>query len=506
MPSYSFVGDEPMSTLCATESKSPKAPSLAQGNPPSFQHPCQLPGLPNLPPFDPVAVAAARKAAGYVHPSNQQENYSDKFRISHSQAGKLGVAINNGKQCIVVAKLNQNSQLNVNDIIVSLNGHKYEDLIKSEWLKLFQGPGVREFIVLRPRENNVLDVTEDTIKEDLKLVKETASVVHGVTTKQKENVKQELHGLKDTSNTTPVKDNVKPTEIIKSSSALACGTSGKVQVAPLKDIGNTNTKVPVEVVKIPAAASSSHDMTNEHLLQLVSSQWTTGKARRQTPRCIAAIRNCLLAGMPPFIVAKHVEKQVNPEDQVTECARAKTCAQRIQQSMNKNSVLQTNTKPLVAHDSNSEDESDDYVPWSGAASIVDSSDGEYNDDDDDDDAYESSDEELETAILDLHDIMKVGMPFQRKGIIFKRGDQPPKRKASVLEQGLLGNHHEDNALKQSRLCSQNEGLIGQQATLPSLFPAADKQCISTPVGKLITPSNSMEEPMSPLRVDLYVRI
>jgi hypothetical protein len=210
--------------------------------------------------------------------------------------------------------------------------------------------------------------------------------------------------------------------------------------------------------------------------------------------------------MPPFIVAKHVEKQVNPEDQVTECARAKTCAQRIQQSMNKNSVLQTNTRPLVAHDSSEEDESDDYVPWSGAASIADSSDEEYNDDDDDG-AYESADEESETAIVDLEDVMKVGMPFQCKRIIFKRGDQPPKRKASVLEQGLLGNHHEDIALKQSRLCSQNEGLIGQQATLPSLFPAADKQCISSPVGKLITPSNSMEEePMSPLSVDLYVRI
>ena len=312
----------------------------------------------------------------------------------------------------------------------------------------------------------------------------------------------------DTSHTAPVNDKVKPAEIMKSSSALAGSTSGKVQAAVLKDIGNTSTNVHVDVVKIPAATSSSHD-TNEHLLQLVSTQWTTGKARRQTPRCIAAIRNCLLAGMPPFIVAKHVEKQVNPEDQVTECARAKTCAQRIQQSMNKNSVLQTNTRPLVAHDSSEEDDSDDYVPWSGAASIVDSSDEEYNvDDDDDDGTYESSDEELETATVDLEDAMKVGIPFQRKGIIFKRGgDQPLKRKASVLEQGLLGNHQEDNARKQSRLCSQNEELIWQQATLPSLLPAADKQCISRPVGKLITPSNSMEEePMSPLSVDLYVRI
>ena len=198
---------------------------------------------------------------------------------------------------------------------------------------------------------------------------------------------------------------------------------------------NTSLKIP-----------SSHG-TNE-LLQLVASQWKTGKSSRQTSQCKAAIRSCLLADMRPFTIAKHVVKQVNPEHQATEYERAKSCAQRVQKSMSK---------------------------------------------------------EFETSIVDLNDIMKVGMPFQRKGVVFKRGDQPPKRKAlSVLEQGLLGNHTEDNARKQSRLCSQNEELIGQQATL---FPAADKQCISNPVGKLITPSNSMEEePMSPLSVDLYVRI
>jgi hypothetical protein len=311
-----------------------------QGNAPSFQHP-----------IDPVAVAAAREAARYLHPSNQQENYSNKFRISHPQAGKLGVAINNGKQCIVTEKLNQNLQLNLNDIILSVNGHKYEDVIKSEggksaWLKLFQGPGVREFIVLRPRENNVLDVTEEPTKE----------------------------------------------------------------------------------------------------LQPVASQWKTGKSSHQTSECKAAIRSCLLAGMRPCTIAKHVVKQVHPEHQATEYERAKSCAQRIQKSMSK---------------------------------------------------------EFEIATVDLHDIMKVGMPFQRKGVVFKRGDQPPKRKAiSVLEQGLLDNHDEDNARKQSRLCSQNEELIGQQTMFSSLFSAADKQCISSPVGKLITPSNSMEEeePVSPLSV------
>ena len=350
--------------------------------------------------------------------------------------------IKNGKQwCIVVKKLNQNSQLNVNDIILSVNGHRYEDWIKSgwgisAWLKLFQAPGVRDLIVLRPRKNNVLGVTEEFTKEDAKLVKNnTVSVAPGVTTKRNEKVKQELHGLKDSSNTTPVKDKVKPAEVIKSYSALVGSASGKVQAAPLKDIGNTNTKVPVDVVKIP----SSHDMTNEHLLQLVASQWKTGKARHQTSECKAAIRSCLLADMRPFTIAKHVVKQVSPEHQATEYERAKTCAQRIQQGMNKNWVLQTNTKALVAHDSNGEDDSDDYIPWSGAASIVDSSDEEYNDDDDDDDAYESSDEELETAIVDIEDVMKVGMPFQREGIIFKRGDQPPKRKAAILERGWEAN-------------------------------------------------------------------
>ena len=217
--------------------------------------------------------------------------------------------------------------------------------------------------------------------------------------------------------------------VIKSYSALADSTNGKVQAAPLKDIGNTNTKVPVDVVKI----HSSHD-TKEHLLQLVASQWTTGKSSHQTSACKAAIRSCLLADMRPFTIAKQVVKQVAPEHRATEYERAKSCAQRIQKSMSK---------------------------------------------------------EFETEIVDLLDIMKFGMPFQRKGVVFKRGDQPPKRKAlSVLEQGLLGNHTDDNARKQSRLCSQNEE------------PAADKQCISSPVGKLITPSNSMEEePMSPLSVE-----
>ena len=277
----------------------------------------------------------------------------------------------------------------MDDIILSVNGHKYEDLIKSEggisaWLKLFQAP-VRELILLRPPKS----------------VNNTGSVAPGV---------------------------------IKSYSALAGSASGKVQVAPLKDIGNTNTKVPVDVVKIP----SSHD-TKEHLLQLVASQWTTGKSSRQTSQCKAAIRNCLLADMRPFTIAKHVVKQVTPELQATEYERAKSCAQRIQQNMNKTSVPKAKTKPL-AHDSNGEDDSDAYVPWSGAASIVDSSDEEYNvDDDDDDDGYESSDEEFETAIVDLEDVMKLGMPFQREGIIFKRGDKPPKRKAAILERGWEAN-------------------------------------------------------------------
>ena len=346
--------------------------------------------------------------------------------------------IRNGKQCIVVKKLNQNSQLNVNDIILSVNGHRYEDWIKagwgmSSWLKLFQAAGVRDLIVLRPRENNVLDVTEEPTKEEAKLVKNnTESVFPGVATKRKDSVKQERNGLKDTIHTAPVNDKVKPTEIIKSYSALVGSArgNGQVQAVPLKDIGNTNTKVPVDVVKIP----SSHG-TNEHLLQLVASQWTTGKSSRQTSRCIAAIRNCLLADMRPFTIAKHVVKQVNPEHQATEYERAKSCAQRIKKSMNKKPAPRAKAKPLMAHDSITidEDDSDDYVPWSGAASIVDSSDEEYNVDDDDDDAYESSDEELETAIVDLEDIIILfGIPFQNSGIVFKRGDKPPKRKAAVI--------------------------------------------------------------------------
>ena len=450
----------------------------------------QIPPMHPLPPIVPIAVAAARAAAGYVHPNDlekQKAAASDavsnaekgseatdegmknppgrssslvyksstkpcRYRqnIYHSKPGPLGLTIEHGEQCIVVKKHNQNSQLNVDDIILAVNGHRYDKMNKTEdgkaaWVNLFKGPGVREFDVLRQESNAVV-------------------------------------------------------------------TTGNVP-APLKDVSNTkvpvNDAVKMKAVKMPAVAAGSN--CNERLLLQVSSLYTTGKGRSQTSQCKAAIRSCLLAGMRPFEIAKQIVKQLNPADRPEEYERAKSCAQRINRSMNKKPAAQANARTKVVvvqfdnnvgQDITGEDDSG-YVPWAGA-SIVDSSDEECMEDDEDDNG-ESSDEELETAnatktAADIEDLLMStgGIAFQINGAIFKRGDKMPKRKADVA----AGGNDKKIACstgKQSRHTFHHEQ-ITQEVKLLSL-PTADKKGDSSPVDMVfITPSNSLEEPMSPMSV------
>lgn len=92
--------------------------------------------------------------------------------IDMSISGKLGVTVKNGKQCIITEKVDPNSQFNVNDIIIAVNGHTYEKVVKLEggmkiWIALLIDPGVKNIGIIRRQHvdsgvmrNTVFDCVE----------------------------------------------------------------------------------------------------------------------------------------------------------------------------------------------------------------------------------------------------------------------------------------------------------------------------------------------------------
>mmetsp|Transcript_3988 Transcript_3988/g.6809 ORF Transcript_3988/g.6809 Transcript_3988/m.6809 type:complete len:117 (-) Transcript_3988:2723-3073(-) len=66
------------------------------------------------------------------------------------------------------------------------------------------------------------------------------------------------------------------------------------------------------------------------MLSVVSRTWKAGKACPQTAECKAAIRKCLLAGIPNDMLASHVAKNFNGEDQARELKRVEGCMKHIE--------------------------------------------------------------------------------------------------------------------------------------------------------------------------------
>jgi len=140
MPSFTFIGDEPLSLPCSVMiNDKAKQAFIKADNAKDSSHTQAV--APSITAVKPSLVA-----------TSSQEKYG--FRLYHSKPGSLGVTISMGAQyCTITDKVNQNSLLQVDDIIISRNGRRYDAMIKLEdgktaWVNLVKAP-VKCFVVLR---------------------------------------------------------------------------------------------------------------------------------------------------------------------------------------------------------------------------------------------------------------------------------------------------------------------------------------------------------------------
>ena len=374
-----------------------------------------------------------------------QYKYSST-RISHSEPGPLGVVIRIGERsCSVVEKLNQNSRLNVDDIIISVNGRRYDDMIKLEggvaaWLDLLKGPGEREFDVLRRQESNAVGAKSRSACAPNSFV--------------------------------PGK-NVKAMEVVPmpASSAARDYTSLKNEhFAADPQIWNAAREAGNRpLIAGEPCASSQEEMSavlrqeeRYSLLQEVSRRWITGKYCAQTPQCMSAIRNCLLNNIAHIDVAKHVSdanRHLGSECQRIERERARACVYRENKTLRREKAQEAALKTATAPNT-----------------------------------------KIGTGIEDL---LTKGIPFQRNGIIFMRGTKLQKRKnAAGLEQFKDGDVHNvsSTATDESEkiVCCTRKRVRLELQTTSGIVSTNDNEGFIDMV--VITPSNSVEEPMSPLSV------
>lgn len=147
-------------------------------------------------------------------------------------------------------------------------------------------------------------------------------------------------------------------------------------------------KVEESTVKAPVVASEE----DQYLLEEVCTNWTTGKKNHQTARCISAIRNCLLQGIKQVTIASYVAYYgVEEEEQAVELKRIKDCARKVNKALKKESQ--------------------------GAAE-------------------KAAEGMLTTRSTDLEDLISKGIPYQRNGVVFVRGDALQKTASVELEEGM----------------------------------------------------------------------
>jgi len=82
--------------------------------------------------------------------------------------------------------------------------------------------------------------------------------------------------------------------------------------------------------RISKSLKKKQEKETNQMLSVVSRTWKAGKACPQTAECKAAIRKCLLAGIPNDMLASHVAKNFNGEDQARELKRVEGCMKHIE--------------------------------------------------------------------------------------------------------------------------------------------------------------------------------
>ncbi len=132
MPSFTFVGDEPLPLPCSFTISDKAKHAFSKAN--------EAKDSSNTQTIASLVTAIPRLV---------------QFRLHYQKPGSLGVSIRCGAQfCIVIAKANPTSQFKVNDAIISCNGCRYENMTKLEggiiaWMDFLKTSGEKCFIVRR---------------------------------------------------------------------------------------------------------------------------------------------------------------------------------------------------------------------------------------------------------------------------------------------------------------------------------------------------------------------
>ena len=253
--------------------------------------------------------------------------------------GSSGLLVSTTKGgCVVVETCIKQSELDVNDVIVSVNGIDYAGMAKMEdgkraWVHLlFQHNVERRLVVLRKSEkSSPLKDRSNLQHRDLHTTLKEDNVVATSTLKTSKVTWRDEQLLRDVvSKWTRGEGKRQNSEGMSAiHSCLLYGISPNDIARHVA--GNENDGKELNRARQCAKRiNKSMKKQRDKLLTGVANSWTTGKANCQTSQCREAIRSCLLAGMSPLSIARHVANQVIVEDEAREYKRAEACAKRIE--------------------------------------------------------------------------------------------------------------------------------------------------------------------------------
>eukprot|EP00984_Skeletonema_dohrnii_P017479 scaffold7963_cov115-Skeletonema_dohrnii-CCMP3373.AAC.1 len=286
-------------------------------------------------------------------------NTSFKKEMLTLPPGPLDVTVtvetsSSGRRCVVREKLSNQSKLAVGDKIVSVNVISFGRMAKVEdgvraWMQLLlQENYERRVVVRRDTAANAVNaslkgidtstnqfLTEDRLAagdmyepstnntskksitwKDEHLLQEAAS--HWTVGEGKRQNSQCLEAMKSC-----VLSDISPTEIANHIGNASSRSGNNGQCVEFKRAQEC-------VRRINKSLKKQQEKETNQMLSVVSRTWKAGKACPQTAECKAAIRKCLLAGIPNDLLASHVAKKFNEEDQARELKRVEGCMKRIE--------------------------------------------------------------------------------------------------------------------------------------------------------------------------------
>ncbi len=295
------------------------------------------------------------------------------FKFEITQREPLDVLVEtSGEHCVVREKFrSQRSKLVVGDIIISVNGIAFDKISKREevvraWERiLYQEYVERRLVVLRSHTA--------TNAGDAPLEIHRKSTVHLSEAGLEEGCPQECHAT-NASKTRKIR--WKDEHLLQEAASLWTDGEGRrqtsqcidaIKICLLNDIslidiaahvGNVSNKEgrndqDVEFKRAQECCKrirksmekQQENMINRRLSE-VARTWKAGKACPQTSECKAAISKCIIAGIGTVLLANHVAKQFNGEDQAREYKRVVGCSKRIEISIATEKGDQESNRPI----------------------------------------------------------------------------------------------------------------------------------------------------------------